>query len=733
MPEQREGVTDAQIGEAILKGVNHLVARFDPATHTLQGQDVSSADGGGPNALAVYALMQCGQAINDERLNVRGKQMDAMIEAMKDSRLRRGQVQTYATGIRATALALFNRPQDKAVLRQDVAALLQGQNQGAYTYTLEERQRNRPSTGWGWDNSNSQYGLLGVWAGAEAGVEVPLAYWNAVEQHWVECQQPDGQWNYTESKGGRVSMTAAGLASLFVTHDWLDAPKYGRVVGREPFAPALQRGLDWLEQGDNAVTLMSGYTGYTLYGIERVGLASGFKYFGKHDWYRELAADVVKAQASDGSWGDTVDTSFALLFLARGRHPVLMNKVRFGGYWANRPRDVANLTRYAARQLERELNWQVVPLRPAKEWTDWLDSPILYLASHKAPALVEQDYENLRQFVAAGGLLFTQADGDSVEFDKFARDLAGKLFRKYELANLPPDHPIYNLVYKLDDNERPPLKAVSNGARLLMVHCPVDLARSWQLRQTKERPAHFQLGVNLFLYAAGKRDLRNRLDSTYVSDPGKPVNGSVNLARLEYAGNWDPEPGAWPRFARWFQRRTGMGANVTRVRMAALKPETAPVAHLTGTARYEFTQDEIMAVKAYVEAGGVLLVDQCGGTGNFDRAVTDRLLLHAFPGLNPAPLDPAKHPLFRSTGPTTGMDELTKPRLRPFGVHGRVNEATPILGFAAAKGHVIFTPIDVTSGLLASRTWGIAGLHPDYAGPFVQNLVLWTLDGQPDN
>jgi len=51
-----------------------------------------------------------------------------------------------------------------------------------------------------------------------------------------------------------------------------------------------------------------------------------------------------------------------LLFLARGRHPVMMNKLRFDGFWANRPRDVSNLARFGSKELERPLNWQVVPI-----------------------------------------------------------------------------------------------------------------------------------------------------------------------------------------------------------------------------------------------------------------------------------------------------------------------------------------------------------------------------------
>jgi hypothetical protein len=732
MPEEPEGVTDEQIGQAIQNGVNYLLSRFDRIRHTLETADTSNADGGGENALAVYALMQCGQAINDERLNVRGESMNAMIEAMKDSRLRRGNAQVYATGIRATALSIFNRPQDKAVLRQDVLALVQAHSQGAYTYIIDPNRSKQKYASPMWDNSNSQYGLLGVWSGAEANVEVPQSYWAAVETHWVDTQLPNGQWDYGGERSGRVSMTAAGIASLFVTHDWLDAAK-SRVVGREPFSPALQRGLDWFESGDNAVELTSEYWFYTLYGVERVGLASGFKYFGKHDWYRRLASNVLAQQSKDGSWGTPVDTSFALLFLARGRHPILMNKVRFNGYWANRPRDLSNLTRYAAHQLERELNWQVVPLRPAKAWTDWLDSPILYLSSHKEPRLLKEDYDNLRQFVAAGGLLFTHADGDSEEFNKWAADLANKLFQKYEMKDLPADHPVYNLVYKIDDDERPPLKGVSNGSRLLMVHSPVDIAKWWQLRDARTHKGTFQLGVNLFLYAAGKRDLRNRLDSTFVSDPGAPINGSIQLSRVEYPGNWDPEPAAWSRFARWFQRQTGTGLNVHVVKLSALKPGAAPIVHLTGTTRYDFSAEEASLVKNYVEAGGILLVDQVGGTGNFDKSVVDDLLGKAFPGSTPAPIDPTEHPLFRAGPPTSGREDLTKPRLRQFTVPNKVDEAAPILGFAAGKGHVIYTPVDVTSGLLGTRTWGIHGLHPDYAPAFVKNLILWTLDGQVDN
>src|SRR6185436_15525808 len=99
-----------------------------------------------------------------------------------------------------------------------------------------------------------------------------------------------------------------------------------------------------------------------------------------HDWYRELSAKVIPVQWPNGAFGlspdgyDTVvQTAFTILFLSRGRHPIFMEKLRFDGAWANHPRDIANAARFASRELERQLNWQVVPL--AHDWTDWFDSP----------------------------------------------------------------------------------------------------------------------------------------------------------------------------------------------------------------------------------------------------------------------------------------------------------------------------------------------------------------------
>jgi hypothetical protein len=123
--------------------------------------------------------------------------------------------------------------------------------------------------------------------------------------------------------------------------------------------------------------------------------------------------------------------------------------------------------------------------------------------------------------------------------------------------------------------------------------------------------------------------------------------------------------------------------------------------------------------------GGVLLIDACGGSPAFHEGVVKNLLPKLFPASTLEQLD-ASHPLLNAGG--DAMSDLSKPRYRPYAVESRGRTPGGLSTFAAGKGRVIVSDLDLTSGLLGSGTWGIAAYQPDYAQAFVKNLVLWTID-----
>lgn len=198
--------------------------------------------------------------------------------------------------------------------------------------------------------------------------------------------------------------------------------------------------------------------------------------------------------------------------------------------------------------------------------------------------------------------------------------------------------------------------------------------------------------------------MRNRLESAWVEPvSGVPVVETLSVGRLQYDGNWDPEPGAWQRFSNWFQRKTGSRLNVRSVRLENLTADDAvtyPVCHLTGNFKQSFSFDEVSAAKEYVEAGGTLFIDVCGGAGPFDQDVR-QFLGRAFPREQLTPISPT-HPLINlGRNPKPGMEDATRPRFRGLTLEQSGTPTGTLLMFKAGTGHVIFTGQDVTCGLLA--------------------------------
>ena len=261
------------------------------------------------------------------------------------------------------------------------------------------------------------------------------------------------------------------------------------------------------------------------------------------------------------------------------------------------------------------------------------------------------------------------------------------------------------------------LQGVSNGSRLLLVHSPGDLASAWQQRSDKTFRDNFRLGINLFCYAAGKIDLRNRLVTSYVPDPPLATKPPIAIARLKYAGQWDPEPYAWTRFVRAWQTSTHGALDVKTTDIAALGVGEAPLCHLTGAAQQEFTDADAKAIHAYVDGGGLLLIDACGGSPAFlDSA--NKLLAKAFPGVAIADL-PADHPLYKGLGKAGAPG----PRLRPS--YATKMKSPPLRILSSGHGAVILSTVDLSTGLLNTNTYSVYGYAPESCQKIVENAIEW--------
>jgi hypothetical protein len=196
---------------------------------------------------------------------------------------------------------------------------------------------------------------------------------------------------------------------------------------------------------------------------------------------------------------------------------------------------------------------------------------------------------------------------------------------------------------------------------------------------------------------------------------------------LRYPGNWDPEPGAWRRYAARFKQETAMGLDVRPVALKELAPRSVPIAHLTGTGPQIFTAEEQEALKAYVQSGGVLVVDACGGNNTFLDAV--RLAVEPLFPNDLWQAMPRAHPLLNAGPP--GMQDLSVPLLRASTLDRR-NTGNTYNVLRSGSGCILLAPIDMTCGLLGVTAADVRGYTPAYARALVKNTIFWALDGQVD-
>jgi hypothetical protein len=704
----------AEIDRAIDKGIEYLLGEQN-ADGSWPGRKFWSHQYDiGPSAIICYALLEAG-------VNPQNPKLEKGLEWMASQPSEK----TYTLSLRANALLATlvpTRGKYRKVLVDDVRNLVLGTVGGAYTYDAPPSDRERQAGRW--DNSNAQYGLLGVWAGARAGLEIPTRYWKVVLEHWLSDQNPDGGWGYAPDNRphSQPAMTTAGLASLFVCIDNVMAEQFVRCATNREI-PSLVKGLDWMEKHFPA-SMKKDVNYYYLYGVERVGLASGYKYFGTIDWFQAGARKLLGEQRGDGHWettgnysgDDNVATAFALLFLARGRNPVLFNKLRFKADWNNRPRDLASLTRWISRQFERTVNWQIINLDvPVRQWHD---APILYLSASKAPTFTDEQIDKLRRFVHQGGTLFSCTECNGLQFRRGIREVYQKLFPDYELTALGPDHPLYSIYFELRGFPR--MHQISNGVRPLVIHTDVDLPRAWQLRQVASGRRQFEAAANLYMYVTDKGALQARGANLWPPAPQGSPSKTVTVARLAWGGNDNPEPLAWERLGRWLAYRTPLGVKVVGpMDPNQLADSGAQLAHLTGTGTLNLTDDQRGALREWLESGGTLLVEAAGGDEAFARSARELVGQLSDPPLRF--LRPS-HELYHLEG--MKIEKVAYRRITDVRLGRKRTPNLQAVRFGDRLG-ILYSREDLSAGVVGVSSAVVDGYEPASAREIMRNITAY--------
>jgi len=633
-------VTREEVERAIREGIRYLkgLQRDDGSW-----ADVESDAKTGVTSLVTLALLTAGEKPDSPTI----RKSLAYLRGFGPNDLR----STYAISLQTQVFAAAEPERDQLRIAANVGWLENAQIRpgdpqywpGSWPYS--DSKRGRPG-----DNSNTQYALLGLFAASEAGVPVKQSVWELSRTYWERSQKHDGSWAYTPDSGNAsASMTCAGVSSLIISglrrfqgQEFLQGETIQN-CGKGGENRNLRAGIDWLanhfQVGQNFGAGQQ-WKYYYLYGLERAGRLAGIRFFGQHDWYRIGAEELVHEQNKlNGFWrgmliegNEVLATSFALLFLAKGRAPVLINKIRHGptGDWDNDPDDIRNIVNIVSREWKHLLTWQVVDPNVATV-SELLQAPIIFFNGHRAPEFSAIARQNLREFVEQGGFLFAEACCGDPEFDQGFKKLMKDVFpeEQYTLRPLGEEHPVWRAKHLLSPDIHP-LWGIEHGCRTVVIYSPTDLSCYWN--QSEHSPNNtgvvksIKVGENVIDYATGREMPADKLTLREVHNfkSDAPKRSALRIAKLVHAGDWNVAPQAIPNLMDALRKPPyRFDVSITQKDLFPRDPSLIyyPLIYIHGRASLRFGKEDLDALRRHLEpGGGTLFADAACGSPAFDAA-----------------------------------------------------------------------------------------------------------------
>ena len=233
---------------------------------------------------------------------------------------------------------------------------------------------------------------------------------------------------------------------------------------------------------------------------------------------KKLGANIITYALATYELGRFLSTE--RVFHQKGqptRDQLVIAQVVHGGDWDTQPSSLASLLKHLAENTTVEVQFKKenVDLRSI----DAFAHPILYMTGHNDFTLADEEVNNLRRYLAAGGVLVANACCGRKSFDTAFRREIARVLPDQKLDRVAAEHPVYRSVFPIQKVDytplvlhehpglnRPTLEGVSIENQLRVIYSPYGLVNGWSGapnpydRGYQDSDA-LRLGINILVYS----------------------------------------------------------------------------------------------------------------------------------------------------------------------------------------------------------------------------------------
>lgn len=647
------------IENAITMITTELVERHDSARcweSTASNSGWLSKHVGGTTSLTTLALLAAGESVHSPRIQ---RSMDYLSEIENPS--------TYVLSIRISIWAMFPEMYKKN-LRNDTRRLVKTMNiscggWGSYASPPKTLAETSPLI--------REFGMIALREAGRSGERIPKQCWSAIANATLATQHRNGGWSYRQNgKQGKTTanMTVAGLNCLLGVDE-----VYGDNLSKtdaQRLHNAIDKSINWL----NKHTTTDNNTGGTalmsyLYALERAAMSCGLAEIRNRDWFVDGAKAVLEAHCGkQKAKGSTINLSFALLFLTRGRVPIALCELTADISHVDPLRVADILASRVSARAEQMLGWQLVTDDDSID--TWLSAPLMFIQHVNA---IPEDCTRIQQFLDSGGFVVMVANGkEHKTFTAFANELCPDISAK----RVVDTHWSRTLLEKT--NAR--ITSWHDGIRdrILLIHGASNLI--------SENP-NSKLSKAMMNICCGTAEL-NCWKERLASTPRTLSRRQIILA--EHEGSWDTETSG---LSRW------------KIKTMPIKKATNKTLVLVGGIHAnEATVNLADKIIQVAKTGSTVLVESIGGRGGFARAVRQLI--------EPKCSETLK--------PDLALSSFSG--LRGWSVLHHRKVDSPLV-VSIEKGKVLFVDCDIRNALLNQTAWGVHGYDTESAIGLIESLL----------